>query len=191
MGTKLGRGIREVEILKWHEKHSPGSIVQFTDPQQALRFLREYAGDPLTMRSLRNILADVPGYRDLAHLKDHIVLDRLSRLLASGRLKAASAAPAEWSATGGAVAPPPAPKEKKPAPLPPTQKGDFIIFKVVDNDTGKPLTGVKLKVKLTTGQVGEFTTDWRGTAEIRGIPSGACDIDGMSYEELLEVVEVG
>jgi len=190
MGIKLGKGPEQIEILQWHEKHAAGSSLEFSDRQQAFRLLQRYAGDAAAMRLLRNMLADLPGGSSLHRLRDARVLERVSRELAAGRLKIAAAAPLEWSARGGAVAPP-EPDEQKKAPPPPAPKGGFIVFKVVDNDTGKPLAGVKLKIKLTNGQVAEFTTDWSGMVDIRGIPSGSCDIQSMSCEDVLEVVEVG
>lgn len=189
MGIKVGKDPEETELLRWHEKHAAGSFLELRDPQQAFRLLQRYAGDPLALRSLRNLLADSHGGR-LHRIRDTGVLERLSRELAAGRLKIASSAPVEWSARGGAVAPPEPAGEKK-APPPPAPKGGFIVFKVVDNDTGKPLAGVKLKIKLTNGQVAEFTTDWSGTVDIRNIPSGSCDIQSMSCGDVLEVVEVG
>jgi hypothetical protein len=191
VGTKIGGRHRSIDILKSGDQHVPGSTRRVADTHQALLLLRAHAHDPLAMRSLRRLLADLAGFGDLSRSDDQAILDRLGGQLTAGRLKIA--APVQSvRRSHGTAAPAPAPAARAQAPPPSTkpQKGTYIIFKVIDDDTGKPIPGVKMKIKLTNGQVGEFTTDWTGTVDIRSLPSGACNVETMSYDEMLEVVEV-
>src|SRR5262245_54139069 len=66
----------------------------------------------------------------------------------------------------------------------------WIEFRVLDDDTDEPYGGVQLELKLTTGEVRQFTTDGAGRIRIDGIPAGSCDVQKMLDDLALEVVKV-
>ena len=66
-----------------------------------------------------------------------------------------------------------------------------IEFKLVDEDSGEPVGGVTLKLKLPSGEVREVTSGGDGKIKITDLDAGNCDIEGMSDDEAYEVVSVG
>jgi hypothetical protein len=77
--------------------------------------------------------------------------------------------PISSAATKATIAAPPTPQAPK-------KKLSWIKFKVVDDKTGKPVSGATLKVKLPDKTVKEFTTNEEGMIEIDGIDPGSCDV---------------
>jgi len=66
----------------------------------------------------------------------------------------------------------------------------WIAFRVIDEETEQPCAGVQMKIKLPTGEVGEFTTDGGGQIRIDGLQPGSCDIEKMLDDHAYEVVKV-
>jgi len=180
-----------LRIFRWHEEYATGSCIYFPDPATVLRFLQPFASDPFHMRYFRETLSEELQQSDIARLDDAGVLRRLSAVIAAGRLRIAEAAPPEIRTPARAAAsePPPRREEKPPAPLPPRQ-GNWIIFRVLDEASGKPQVGVQMKIKLPSGVIADFTTDSRGLIEIQRIPAGTCEIEHVARPENLEVVKI-
>jgi len=191
----LSSHFQDLEIVDYHEAHSGDTFMEFHAESSALNFLQEFADDYLDMMTLRNILEDHLFNPNLSRLNDQMVLEQVAWLLVSGRIKIAAAPlPPEIPSTGGTA--PPAEEEEEEeeeevasiaevAPEP-----DWITFRVVEDGSGKPVSGVTLKVKLPSGEVWDFTTDGDGKIEIKDVPSGTCTILKMSDADALEVVQV-
>jgi hypothetical protein len=81
---------------------------------------------------------------------------------------------------------PPDPPPGKEEPVQPCKRKDqkhWIGIRVVD-DKGKPVAGVKVKVKLTDGSTVDVTTDKKGQWKTQKVlPAGSCDI---SFPETLD-----
>ncbi|MGD2123658.1 MAG: carboxypeptidase-like regulatory domain-containing protein [Gemmatimonadota bacterium] len=67
---------------------------------------------------------------------------------------------------------------------------NWIKLLLVDDETEEPIPGVKIRVRLSSGETGEPTTDRRGTIYIDDVPPGTIDILEILDDEGLEVVEV-
>ena len=70
------------------------------------------------------------------------------------------------------------------------EETDWIEFRIVDDETGQPVSGIVLKVKLPNGETKDYTTDSSGTVRIEDLPSGTCDIVEMTDPDASEVVLV-
>ncbi len=61
---------------------------------------------------------------------------------------------------------------------------------LLSDETGDPIRGVKLRIRLPNGQTAEYTTRPDGMIEVDGIDPGTCDIMKMTDDQALEVVSV-
>jgi hypothetical protein len=80
-------------------------------------------------------------------------------------------------------------EEEEEAPVD-DEKKTWIKFEIVDDETGDPVKGVTLKVKLPDGSEVNAKSDASGIIEIKDIPEGTCDILRMIDSDTLEVVSV-
>lgn len=89
MGVKLYDG-REVDLRWWWEREPavPGEALRFGDPAAARRFLAVMASSPDRRAALRRLCQEGSPGRWAAPDDDDMI-DRLSRALAAGRIKAA------------------------------------------------------------------------------------------------------
>lgn len=193
--------LQDLEIVDCHETDPGGTFLEFFDESSALNFLREFAHDYFDMLALRSILEDDLFDPNLSLLGDRKVLQELAWRLASGKIKIRTSPFTPEETYGGSGGTPTEPEdqeeeeqeeEEEPAeeaaaiaPEP-----DWIKFRVVEDETGQPVSGVTLKVKLPTGEIWDFTTDGNGEIEIKDIPSGTCAIMKMTDADALEVVQV-
>jgi len=76
-----------------------------------------------------------------------------------------------------------------PIPAAPPER-DWVEFLIQDDETGEPIGGVTLKVKLPNGEIRDFTTGGDGKIAIPDIDPGSCEITKMIDEYALEVLEV-
>jgi hypothetical protein len=129
-------------------------------------------------------------------LSDPLVDNGTKRLLAQASGGAASVLE-NWrrvrfhdtaSELAGDAEPPPA-KPEKPAEKT-SPELSWVGFRVVDDETDQPVSGVALKVKLPNGEVRDFTTDGSGRIDVRDIQPGSCTIEKMIDDRALEVVRV-
>ncbi len=72
----------------------------------------------------------------------------------------------------------------------PQEETDWIEFRVVDDGTGQPVSGVRLKIRLPTGEIRDYTTDGDGIVRIGDLPDGMCDIVEIKDLDAAEVVQV-
>jgi hypothetical protein len=115
-------------------------------------------------------------------------LDTLARLVVRGELVLLRRQ-RELIAGGGSGQA--APSEPTPAaPAEPSTEEAWVKFKVVDDDTGSPIAGVKLRIREPNGQEREYTTRADGMIEIDPVDPGACDILEMTDADGFEVVSV-
>ncbi len=177
-------------------------------PGDLARLLREDAQDPGRLPDLRNWAADrgIALWRPGADL-----FSELARAVHDGRIGLAGRAqPGATAPTGGgstdvaeAEAParrpdrrPRAPAPRAPAPPPPppapaeNAQKTWIEFRVVDDATNKPVSGVQMRIKLTDGAVAVHTTDSAGVIRIDGIDPGTCGIEEIDADPGAEVAKV-
>ncbi len=195
----LRHGVQRVEILRSHECDSDDIPMKFGDRLLMLEFLRGFMHDPLNMATLRNALAEQLPFMDIIRLKDDEILQQfawqitrryfelvprvieLSRFVGPGASSDDSEADSEAGA-GEAAAP--------PAAAAPQEETDWIEFRVVNDETDLPVPGIGLKVKLTTGETKDYTTDANGIVRIDDLPPGTCDIVEITDPDASEVVRV-
>ena len=77
-----------------------------------------------------------------------------------------------------------------PSRLGPEEERHWIAVRVVDDETGEPLSGVPLKIELPDGRVVTRKTGGDGTAHFSDLDDGTCSIVAMLDEDALEVVSV-
>ena len=77
-----------------------------------------------------------------------------------------------------------------PPPESPTEEKTWIKFQILDSETGQPMAGITLTVKLTDGTTRKSTSDGSGLIEFKDIPPGSCSIESMSDPDALEVVSM-
>jgi hypothetical protein len=87
---------------------------------------------------------------------------------------------------GPAPAPPTAPPPTPKAAAPLAGTTHWITFQLVDDETGKPIAGVDLRVALSDGNTQTYRTGADGTVHVADIPDGTCDLeellDGQGFE---------
>lgn len=77
-----------------------------------------------------------------------------------------------------------------PGPRPPPERATWIKFRVVDDQSGEPLAGVRLLIRESDESEREYVTRSDGMAEIDPVRPSACDVLRVTYEDQLEVVRV-
>lgn len=70
------------------------------------------------------------------------------------------------------------------------EETDWIEFRVVNDETDEPMSGIGLKIKLTTGETKDYTTDGSGMIRIDDLPPGTCDIEEILDPDASEIVQV-
>ena len=144
------------------------------------------------MSVLRDLVVERHGTSDLSNLHDHRLLEFIAWELEEGRLRVAEEFRA-MSSIGRAQAPvkdDTGDKPFEPPPEPPKDEKTWITFQILDDETGQPVAGVTLTVKLTDGTTKKSKSDGSGLIEFKDIPPGACSIESMSDSDALEVVSV-
>jgi hypothetical protein len=183
----LRKGSHPFEILDRYEAEPDRSSGAFRDEFITLRFLQDFRRDPFSMMSFRNILSKGVHGTGVSALSDDDVLEEIAKRIKIGQLRV-NRLPMPGS---GAVSTQPAPEEEPEGEAAAHEEVEhWIKLQIVDEQTGEPVEGVALKIKLPTGEVKQFTTDRTGTIEVNGIPEGSCDIEEMIDSDALEVVEV-
>jgi hypothetical protein len=90
----------------------------------------------------------------------------------------------------------PLPRSEKPdqGPVPPSkpesQTKSWIEFNLLDETTGKPISGVAFKIQLTDGSIVKHTTNGAGKIRIDGIDPGTCGIREIAADKGPEVTKV-
>jgi len=77
-------------------------------------------------------------------------------------------------------------------PLPPTaaETKTWIEFRLLDETTDKPVSGVAFRIQLTDGSIVEQITDAAGLIRIDGIDPGVCGIREIAEDTGSEVTRV-
>jgi hypothetical protein len=206
----LSSGLRTIELLRPGDAGGTEGATPVRDRMAATHLLRSFARDPLNVGVLRRTLAVELGAQRVARMADQEVVDRLARQVAGGRIQVASLAASRaavprrslvWehpfagqvteekvgndqeAATGGGAA--------AATPEPTQTAASWIRFRVIDDATDQPVAGVTLTLKLPDGKTQDVTSGDDGVIELKGLPSGTCDIQKMSDSEAWEVVQIG
>lgn len=112
----------------------------------------------------------------------------LARLLHTGALVLLRAIERPWL-LGSAE--PRRPDDDDPiAPVAPETETAWIRFRVLDEETGEPLSGVRMLIREPNGAEHEHVTAADGTIEIPDLPPGTCDIMRLESDPSFEVREV-
>jgi protocatechuate 3,4-dioxygenase beta subunit len=87
------------------------------------------------------------------------------------------------------------PNEEEEAPgldTPPPIESDtsWIKIQILDDESGNPIEGVRLRLNITERGVEEHTTDANGRINIDGLQPGTFNIEAMMDEEAYEVIQV-
>lgn len=204
MAITLRSAHHRLELVPWHETRERHPSVRPQSYADARLLLRSLANDTANLEALRRVLRRYGSQTDLPGAADEEMLDYFARLIAEGRMRIRGELPGETPGGGTETPPPKRPKQKPQeeplprAPAPPPRKPaapaapettlSWIKFKIVDDETGEPMSGVKLKIKLPDGSVQELTTDGQGMIHVTDIPSGSSDIQDMFDDDALEVV---
>ncbi|MQA92257.1 MAG: hypothetical protein GEU90_18860 [Gemmatimonas sp.] len=86
------------------------------------------------------------------------------------------------------------PKQRRAAPSPPASSPrtlpgpHWITFRLVDDDTGKPVASVKLRVKAPDGTVATHRTGADGVVHIAQLIAGTCDLEEVLDQRAFEVL---
>ncbi len=94
---------------------------------------------------------------------------------------------------GSTLVPVEADPEERPGsdPLPVDPEKQWIKIQVIDDETGKPVSGIPLELLLPGRSAKEYKTDANnGRISISDISAGTCDIVKMTDDEAWEVVSV-
>ena len=104
----LCRGPQAIALLRWPEPHTLENCLEFCDTSAAVDFLRPYLDDPISLTTLREVLATEGAYTDITGLEAQDVLAELALYLVWGRVKvvpyATSRAPIQAGIAGQAAA---------------------------------------------------------------------------------------
>lgn len=156
--------------------------------------LRQLIADPYNRYALRDVLSDDLSGRPMRPLNTPEVIRQASWRIDAGRLALRPTDNRQGGIGGGIPGTPlPLVPPLPDTPTPPpddTEAVNWITFQVIDDDTGAPLSDVPLKLKLSDGTVGTYTTDPHGRVHVPDLPDGTCDILEISDDEALEIVDV-
>jgi hypothetical protein len=180
-------------IVAAHNRNADEASVDFLDELDAFCFLRRLAEDEFNRAAIRRFAVE-HGFVPAPHpIGDQRLLKYLAANLITGRLQTVRSGEWQWAVTSGSQRPGEAREQEQAddeeAP-PPSDEKTWIMFEVVDDETGDPVKGVTLRIKLPDGQMRNATTDGSGMIEITDIPPGTCDIERMIDFDTLEVVAV-
>jgi len=193
MSRLIGSNGEDYRIVAAHDRHADEPAVEFLDERDAFSFLRRMAEDEFNRAAIRRLAAEDGLVVDAYAVGDQRLLEYLAMDLISGRLRAVR--PGEWQRAstlgsrrpGEAAEPKQAEEEEAP---PPSDEKTWIKFEIIDDETGKPVSGVTLKIKLPDGQSRHGKSDASGIIEFKDIDPGTCEIERMLDGETLEVVSV-
>ncbi len=175
-------------------------ILEFQDEFYAFSFLSELADDSFNLSLLRQIAEENALVMALTRMSDARFLKYLASELVSGRIAIGHDDVRERDRRGAAK-PPTSPAEEtrdeddegdeaEAEAAPETDELTWIKFQILDHETGAPVRGVTLQVKLPNGKPKSGRTDGLGIIEFTDIPSGTCNIERMIDPDGLEVVSV-
>lgn len=148
-------------------------VLAFRDISSAVQFLSRFRNDDAQMRTLRSILVThVPGVHRMTTdqilntMAQLLVNRRVSILQRSRKSMLRKAMDAEEAALAAAAT---------SAPPMATQKV-WVEFRVVDDETGKPIEGIELTIKLPDGRIEKQKTNAGGYVEINDTVEGECEV---------------
>ncbi|MHC4406967.1 MAG: hypothetical protein ACYTG0_45705 [Planctomycetota bacterium] len=191
----IGAGGERLHLIASHQVVDDETPLEFLDERDAFRFLIELAERHFNRAALRRMVEEDGLVFDPHRISDEHLLKYFAFHLISGRLRVVQRGGWERVSTaGGRATGTPgesaAEEEEEAAPPPESDELTWIKFEVVYDETGDPVKGVTLKVKLPDGSIRNATTDASGMIEFRDILHGTCDIERMIDSDTLEVVAV-
>ena len=72
----------------------------------------------------------------------------------------------------------------------PETVSNWFKLQVLDDETGKPVAGVPIELRLPGQEPKEFTTDGQGKIQLKDLPDGVADIIRVNDSEAYEVVSL-
>lgn len=179
------------EIFPRRDLRAKETPIRFPDEVVAFHFLHRLLSERWNQQVLRLTLhAEGLGAHQTAHILDDDLCRRLARDLAKGHIMV-SAVP---KASGRAVVIERREEDEEEdvatGPLPPKEEKHWIAIQVVDDESGKPLSGVPLEVKLPDGRAVVRKTGGDGTLHFSDLDPGTCSILKIMDDEALEVVAI-
>ncbi len=174
------------------ETGETADLMDFSAGGSALAFLQAVAADHANATTLRDLALERYRGSDISNLTDRRLLELVADELETGRLQiieryrllhigGRAQAPAGGQGGDAPFAPPVEPEKPEKT---------WITFEVKDDDTGQPVAGVTLAIKLPDGSVKKMATDGSGKIEIKDIDPGSCDIESMTDAYALEVLSI-
>lgn len=186
------------------------ALIRVHDCDEALRMLRGSKLDNAEMASIRRWVYE-QGFS--IPRTDELLLVKIAQAVYDGRLAIADRRLVQRRTSGGGgasgasstqekTAPKtdrpsgrvPKPRseqpdqEPMPKPTPPTKT--WIEFYLLDEVTGKPISGVAFRIQLTDGSIVMHTTNGTGKIRIDGVDPGICGIREIAADTGPEVTEV-
>jgi hypothetical protein len=152
------------------------------------------------MAGMRECLSREGTVGDLSRLDDAAVITELGKHLVSKRFRLVVVErPLLPGRSGGGGSAPARTQEEtaeeRPTKRPPVfrearELRHWIRLMVLDDETGEPIPGVRIRVKLPSGEVGAPATDRRGIIHIGDLNPGTLDIQEILDDDALEVVRI-
>lgn len=142
---------------------------QVCTPERGAFLLRRLAREAGAAAQLRGLLRAVEPASPVQRLGDDAIRERLLRLVASGRVGCAETRLADYYEWGTGT------KElKKQDEV--RKETASILYEVVDDATGDPISDVVLFVTLPGGSEVKRTTNGEGQVKFDGIEAGRCSV---------------
>lgn len=159
------------------------------DHEQALGLAARLLDDGFNERRLRALYQEACGGPPCFDGLRQSFSERLAAALASGRIRVVLRGERQRAAPGlGGDPSQDDTQEAAEESLADKKKTHFIKFQVTDEDTGKPLPGVTVKLRLPTGELRTLTTDGQGMVKVEGLPEGGSwDLEAIESNDTLEV----
>lgn len=177
MRRVLWRGSQAIELLRWQERHTTDTFVEFHETSAALDFLRPHLDDPVSMRTLRDTLAEELGHLGMVGLDDQEVLDQLAWRLVWDDVRVTPSVTSRPAVQAGIYKQAAAPEAEGSAVAPAAveERTAWIEIELVDEE-GTPVAGEKYRIELPDGSIREGVLDANGRAHIDGLDPGICTI---------------
>lgn len=203
MGARLRGLLHDFEIRRPHEVRAEDPPAREFDEASARSFLRPFTRDPFAMASLRGFAAGSLPDGGVGSMSDDRIVERLAALLAQGRLRVVplprfeslarafgtrGPEPVDEPVDDPAGTPASAPPPSAPASSEKPSSQQWISLQLLDDDTGAPIAGVELRLRLPDGSVGTFATNGQGVVRLDDFPEGTIDLEDVADTEGFEVV---
>ena len=196
--VRVGQHFTMYEIKPWHAMEPGERNEGPRELQFARQFLGQFALDPIVMAKLRDLAGHAGTPRDDQELLETLAGDLSRGTLCVVRTEKHLGEEPQKRRRAKHDLPPRGERLLEESghtrhvpitPSKPVTDDTWIEFRLLDEDTGDPVPGIRLRLTLPDGSVCLGVTNEDGRLHTSGFPQGTCDLEQILAEEAFEVVQ--